>query len=110
MSSRSVTILLIFAITFSVLITSSIAKLVTAQGENKTNNVDNNNTRRIINLVNNTITIVDKTTNETISTMPYIANAGNDTSNSTLNNESFPTNKENSTTDDLSQKFNSLNK
>ena len=116
MNSRSATIFLILSITFSIMISSTLAHLVMAKSENKTSFDGKNNTRRIINLVNNTITIVDKTTNETISTMPYTAKAGNDTTNgtmtnSTINDGGFSTNKEKSTSNEtLAEKFKELGK
>jgi len=110
MKSKSATIFLIFGITFSILISSSITNLAISQGENKTISDGKNNTRRIINLVNNTITVIDKTTNETISTIPYLV-PRNNTSNDTMNNESLSTNEEKNTTNNtLSEKFESLNK
>ena len=90
---------------------SSVAHLVMAQSENKTSFDGKNNTRRIINLVNNTITVVDKTTNETISTMPFNPNTENTTANETRNNLTFPSSTANATTVvNLTEKFNALSK
>jgi len=103
--------LFLISLTFSVVISSTLAHLVMAQSENKTSLDGKNNTRRIINLVNNTITVIDKTTNETLSVTPYNAKAGNASTNGTMNNGSFPTNKENRTSNEtLAEQFNNLGK
>ena len=88
-----------------------MAHLVIAQSENKTSFDGKNNTRRIINLVNNTITVIDKTTNQTISTMPFSPIMKNTTDNETKNNLTFSSNTANATTDvNLTEKFNALSK
>ena len=51
-----------------------------------------NDTRQIINLKENTITLMNKTTNETISTAPYLSNTGNTITNETINNMTSPGN------------------
>jgi len=109
MNARPSNFLLIISIAFSILISSSVAHLAMGQSENNTqdnanNTQDNaNNTRRIFNLVDNTVTVVDKTTNETISVTPY--QGGNTTINNTTNGGSFPENKENTTMNkDLTEK------
>jgi len=43
-----------------------------------------NNTRQFINLKNNTITVINTTTNEIIRTIPYTENTGNMTAENTV--------------------------
>src|SRR6058998_1314680 len=43
-----------------------------------------NNTKVVVNLKNHTISVVDKTTNETISTRTFATTSGNITTNNTL--------------------------
>lgn len=43
-----------------------------------------NNTRQFINLKNNTITVINTTTNEIIRTIPYTENTGNMTTENTV--------------------------
>jgi hypothetical protein len=88
-----------------------MAHLVIAQSENKTSFDGDNNTRRIINLVNNTITVIDKTTNQTISTMPLSPIIKTTTDNETQNNMTLSSNTANATTGvNLTEKFNALSK
>jgi hypothetical protein len=88
-----------------------VAHLVIAKSENKTSFDGKNNTRRIINLVNNTITVIDKTTNQTVSTMPFTPFMKNTTNNETQNNLTFSANTANATTGvNLTEKFNALTK
>ena len=98
---------LILSIILSILL-SYAAHLGLAQSENKTSSDDKNNTKRIFNLVNNTITVVDKTTNEIISTMPLNPNPENTTTNNSKNSLTFPSDKANTT--NLTEKFNALSK
>jgi len=55
-----------------------------AQIENTTLPENTNDTRQIINLTDNTVTLINTTTNETIGTMKYVGNTGNMTTNETL--------------------------
>jgi cytoskeletal protein RodZ len=102
---------------------------VLAQGPNTTTAQNRNNTKLIVDLKNNTITLVDKTTNETISVknlMPKAAanttitenittNEKNATTNvnltpeTTTSNDTLTTNTGNATTDvNLTAKFSAL--
>ena len=94
MNATSLSFLLVVSIAFCILISSSVAHLAMGQSENNTQD-NKNNTRRIINLVNNTVTVVDKTTNEIISVTPY--EGGNSTTNNTTQTGGFPANTENTT-------------
>ena len=69
---------------FALLTPLVISHWTMAQIQNTTLPENMNDTRRIFNLNDNTITVINKTTNETISTMPYIRNIGNMTTNETL--------------------------
>jgi Na+-transporting NADH:ubiquinone oxidoreductase subunit NqrC len=97
---------MIIGIGFSILISSSVTHLAMGQSENNTQD-NKNNTRRIINLVDNTVTVVDKITNETISVTPY--QGGNTTTNTTTNGGSSLANKENTAMNtNLTQKLEDL--
>jgi len=69
---------------FALLTPLVISHWTMAQIQNTTLPENMNDTRRIFNLKDNTITVINKTTNETISTMPYVRNIGNMTANETL--------------------------
>ena len=104
--------LLITGIAFSILI-YSVPHLVTAQSENKTSVDKANNTRQIINLEDNTITLIDNTTNKIISTMPYVAEnvTANTSGNNTTKDTTLSVSAENDTTNKtLTEKFKESNK
>src|SRR5215467_4389461 len=83
MKILSLMLLLGLAIAISISASSIIFPWTFAQTQNKTSPGNSNDTRQIINLKDNTITLVNKTTNETISTTPYPAKTGNTTTNET---------------------------
>jgi hypothetical protein len=83
MKILSLMLLLGLAIAISISASSIIFPWTLAQTQNKTSPGNSNDTRQIINLKDNTITLVNKTTNETISTTPYPAKPGNTTTNET---------------------------
>ena len=100
-----------------------ITSQVIAQGENKTlaKNATSphytNNTRAIVDLKNHTITVIDTTTNETLSVRSFTEAAANTTTNQSLSgtaenmtaNETLTTNTGNATTNvNLTDKFNAL--
>jgi hypothetical protein len=85
MNGRLLIVILVLSGTFSILISSPISHWAVAQIQNTTLPENMNNTMRIINLKDNTITVINKTTNETISTMPYSGNTGNMTSGTAAN-------------------------
>ena len=116
MNSNSATIFLI-SITFSILISSTLAHLVMAQSENKTSENAapqyTNNARAIVNLKNHTITLIDTTTNETISVKNFTLNPANTTTtNETIGTQNFPANVGNTTSNqtNLTEKFSELSK
>ena len=100
------TVFLAFA--FSISMTTLIFHWDTAQAQN--------DTRRIFNLTDNTITTINKTTNETISTVPYPMKTGNTVTNETISNMTSPGNQGNMTSPgnqgntsiDLTEKFKAL--
>lgn len=113
------TVFLVLSAAFSILIASPIFHWAMAQIQNTTLPETTNDTRRIINLKDNTITVINKTTNETISTTPYTGNTGNATPNESLSgtalnatpNETLSGNVGNMTTNDsLTEKFRELGK
>jgi hypothetical protein len=76
-----------------------------AQGSNTTSAQNRNNTKLIVDLKNHTITLIDITTNETISVKNLTPIEGANTTS----NESLTTNTENATTNEnLTDKFNDL--
>ena len=101
MNSLLATIFLLLSVAFSILITSHISHWVFAQIQNTTLPENTNDTRRIINVKNNTITVINTITNETISTMPYVENTGNLSTENTGNL---------SATVNLTEKFEALGK
>jgi Na+-transporting NADH:ubiquinone oxidoreductase subunit NqrC len=106
MNATSSSFLLIISIAFSILISSYVTHLAMGQSENSTQD-NKNNTGTIINLTENTVTVVDKTTNETNSVTPY--EGGNATTNNTTNAGSSPVYKENTTTNtSLTEKLEDL--
>jgi hypothetical protein len=84
MNGVMVTVFLVLAVAFSILVSSPISHWAVAQIENTTLPENTNNTRQIINLKDNTITLINTTTNETIKTIPYTGNTGNTLANETL--------------------------
>jgi hypothetical protein len=101
MISILLTIFILLGVAFSILVASHIFHWVIAQIQNTTLPENTNDTRRIINLRDNTITVINTTTNETIRTMPYLGNTGNMTSGNTGNM---------TTNDTLTEKFKALGK
>jgi hypothetical protein len=103
-------IFMAFTIVFTLFMTTFIDEWVMA--------IQNtNNTKVVVNLKNHTISVVDKTTNETISTRTFATTSGNITTNNTLpgnagnitTNNTLPGNAGNRTTNDnLTAKFKSL--
>jgi hypothetical protein len=98
----------VFLFAFSISMTTLIFHWDTAQAQN--------DTRRIFNLTDNTITTINKTTNETISTVPYPMKTGNTVTNETISNMTSPGNQGNMTSPgnqgntsiDLTEKFKAL--
>ena len=90
--------------------------LATGQGQNATSQ-NRNDTRMILNIKDKTVTVVNTTTNETISIRNLTEDTRNMTANETLSgtaenmtaNEALTTNLENATTSvNLTEKFNTL--
>jgi hypothetical protein len=79
----SLTASLVLALAVSISVSSVISPWTLVHAQNKTSPENKNDTRQIINLKDNTITLVNKTTNETISTTPYPGKTGNSTINET---------------------------
>jgi hypothetical protein len=80
----------------------------TAQSENTTSS-NTNGTRMIYNVKDNTITIVNNTSNETISISTLTANTGNMITNESLSTDNVTENAENTTTNlNLTEKFKEL--
>jgi len=112
------TILIGLTIAFAVPI-PLIVNLMMVQAQNATLPLNTNNTRAIWNLKNQTITLVNTTTNETISVNPFPEKVGNMTTNETpsgsignmTTNETPSGSIGNMTTNDsLSEKFTELGK
>ncbi|HJR48917.1 MAG TPA: hypothetical protein VJ799_12240 [Nitrososphaeraceae archaeon] len=73
------------------------------------NSSDTNDTRMILNVKDNTVTLLNTTSNETISIRDLTADTVNMTSNETKSNTNITENAENSTTDlNLTEKFKGL--
>jgi len=83
MQAISLIVFLGLAVAISISVSSIISPWTLVQAQNKISPENKNDTRQIINLKDNTITIVNKTTNETISTKPYPGKTGNTTTNET---------------------------
>jgi hypothetical protein len=74
---------LAISISISISLSSIISPWNLAQAQNNTSPENKSDTRQIINLKDKTITLVNKSTNETISTKPYPGTSGNATTNET---------------------------
>jgi len=61
-----------------------ISDWTTAEAQNTTSSQNTNNTRMILNVKDNTVTLINATTNETISTRNLTEITGNTTTNETL--------------------------
>jgi hypothetical protein len=115
-------------IAFLLLITCALVGSVMAQSDNMTSE-NSNNTQRIVNMKDRTVSLINTTTNETISVKEFmpeaalntttnqniITNASNATTNenltpeNTTTNETLTANTENATNNvNLTAKFNSL--
>lgn len=108
------TILVAFIFGFVMLI-PLIADWKMVQAQNTSLPENGNNTRMVLNLKDKTVTLINMTTNETISVRNLTENTGNITTNENLttekitNNESLTTNAGNTTTNEnLTEKFNVL--
>ena len=76
MNGVLMTAILVLGIAFWILISYPFYHWAVAQVQNTTPE-NTNNTRQFINVKNNTITVINTTTNEIIRTMPYTENTGN---------------------------------
>ena len=94
---RSVPIMFIaLTVAFTLLMTTLINDWIMGKTQNT------NNTKLIVNLKNRTISVVDTTTNETISTRNFTTTSGNTTLSGNTGNMT--------TNDTLTEKFNELSK
>ena len=91
---------------FALLTPLVISHWTMAQIENTTLPENTNDTRQIINLTDNTVTLINTTTNETIGTMKYVGNTGNMTTNETLAADTGNM----TTNQNLTEKFKALSK
>ena len=98
MNGVLVAVFLVLGIAFSILISYPFYHWAAAQIQNITPE-NTNSTRQFINVKNNTITVINTTTNEIIRTMPYSENTGNMSAENTGNM---------SATVNLTEKFKSL--
>jgi hypothetical protein len=106
-----------FSLALVLLAPSIIADWTIVQAQNTTLPQDTNDTRRVFNMIDNTVTLINATTNETISVMKFTTSAGNTTANETLPtsagnttaNETLPTSAGNTTANEtLTTKFKEL--
>jgi len=90
------------AIAISISMSTIISPWALAQAQNETSPENKNDTRQIINLKDSTITLVNKTTNETLSTTPYPGKTDNTTTNET-NKMIIPGKTSNTTTNETNK-------
>jgi hypothetical protein len=86
---------IVFAIASSLIILSLMPDSVTAQLQNA------NNTKLVVNLKNHTISVIDKTTNNTISVSNYTVPQGNFTGNETIAINNTLGNRQNATNNEI---------
>lgn len=91
--NRNLTMMVIgLAVASSLIILSLMLYSVTAQSPNP------NNTKMIVNLKNHTISVIDKTTNDTIGVRNFTVPQGNSTSSETVSINKTLENRQNATT------------
>ena len=100
------TVFLVLSVAFSILISSPVSHWAVAQMQNTTLPQNTNNTKQIVNLKDRTITLVNTTTNETISVKPIPETTGNMTANKTLSGTAANM----TANDNLTEKFSELGK
>jgi hypothetical protein len=100
------TVFLVLSFAFSILISSPVSHWAVAQMQNTTLPHNTNNTKQIVNLKDRTITLVNTTTNETISVKPIPETTGNMTANETLSGTAANMTANNN----LTEKFRELGK
>ena len=85
MNGVLVTVFLVLGVAFSILISSLFYHWAVAQIQN-TSPENTNNSRQFANVKNNTVTVINTTTNEIIRTMSYTENTGDMTTDLNLTN------------------------
>jgi hypothetical protein len=112
-------VFLVLGVALSILISSPISDWAMAQIQNTTLPENTNNTRMVLNLKDKTVTLINATTNETISVKPVTETRENMTANETLSgnagnmtaNETLSGNAGNMTANiNLTEKFRELGK
>ena len=102
MKAISLMVFLVLATAISISVSSIISPWTMVQAQNKISPENKNDTRQIINLKDSTITLVNKTTNETLSTTPYPGKTDNTTTNET-NKMIIPGKTDNTTTNETNK-------